>query len=339
MTTNEENYDDNEVSVSAELTETGVKASAKSRTLSGVDRLGGEIMESFRLTRQLRNQQKRLEMEAKKRIASAAVDAAVDRIKVDPVFAERALTSLFDKAVREQTNKDAVIRRALEDLRDNPPTEKQATEGPETLSDEFLDRIEPHAARASTEELRVRWGKVLAAEVREPGTADARLFRIIDEIEPEAAALFNDLASFRLGNVIPRCLCPELDIDQKNQMEVSSLLIDPASLAGHVRHFDVIKLNNNEEVWGCGLGDFFVTFKKDTSFNTDTSSPLDNINGKPAIKVYVLTKPALKVANLSSANQENTVIRLAQLLKFACNGSPITIYKENGDVWSAYKKI
>jgi hypothetical protein len=53
-----------------------------------------------------------------------------------------------------------------------------------------MNRFERFAEDASTDELRQRWGRVLSAEIRKPGTFSPKVLRIVDEIDQSTAAIF-----------------------------------------------------------------------------------------------------------------------------------------------------
>src|SRR5205085_1955328 len=135
-------------------------------------------------------------------LIDAMTKAAVDRMAKDPEFAERAIRNHLNISLDRQENKDGVVRHAIEDLSRN----SASLDGSPRLDPGFLNKFERHAEDAATEELRERWGRVLGAEVRKPGTVTPRVMRIVDEIDGETAQLFEELCKFRLGDAVPVCL-------------------------------------------------------------------------------------------------------------------------------------
>ena len=91
---------DNEISVAVEITQAGVKAKAESRLVSAVDRLCGNLFKFLNNPVERRNVRDRALIEGEKKVIGSLVDLGIDRIKIDPEFAQRAaekhLLRLFD---------------------------------------------------------------------------------------------------------------------------------------------------------------------------------------------------------------------------------------------------
>ncbi len=183
-----EDHLSNEVHLSAELTETGVKAAAKSRALSSFDRLVGSFADVGSAYFEGVSGRLRARAEGERQLIEAVAKYGVERIGADHEFAHRALENHFKKIAQQQINKDAVVSVALDDLRDQPPSDEAANTGPNELDEEFLSRFEMYAEGASTEQLRERWGRILAGEIRKPGTFGPRVLRITDELDSVTAS-------------------------------------------------------------------------------------------------------------------------------------------------------
>ena len=211
-----EDHLSNETSISAELTETGVKASAKSRTVSSMDRLLGGAVDIGSAWLEGVAQRRRAKNRGEQQLVEAAVKYGLDRMNVDDEFAKRAFEGHFKKIARQQINKDAVVAEALEDLRTNPPSEQEASSGPPTLDEEFIDAFERYSEAASSEELRQRWGRVLSAEIRKPGTFGAKVLRATDELDAVTAAIFERLSASRVNrSAIAISLAGVLNLNEK----------------------------------------------------------------------------------------------------------------------------
>jgi len=224
---------DNEIEVSAQLTQSGVTAKAKSRTVSAIDRLGGNLVDFLNTKIEKRTSRDRAIIRGEKQLMDAVVKSAVERIEVDPAFADRAVRAHFHDVLENQENKDGVVSAALEDLRTNPPTGAEATTGPDELSPEFQSRFGEYAKVASTDELRSRWGRVLASEIRKPGTFSPKVLRVIDELTPQTARHFERFCGFRIGKSVPIILFGEINFGTALSLTSSELIIDPGQ-GGHV---------------------------------------------------------------------------------------------------------
>lgn len=105
-----EDHLDKETSVSAELTPTGVKASAKSRFVAAVDRLGGNLVELLNTPIEAKTSEKRALAEGRIRAINAITELGLDRLKTDPAFAERAVHSHLTTVFARQSRRRRVIQ-------------------------------------------------------------------------------------------------------------------------------------------------------------------------------------------------------------------------------------
>jgi hypothetical protein len=79
----------NEVSVSAEMTATGVTAKAKSRFISGIDRLGGNLTEWVNARLEADTSLRRAKMKGEERLLDAAVQYGIEQLGKDAGFEPR----------------------------------------------------------------------------------------------------------------------------------------------------------------------------------------------------------------------------------------------------------
>lgn len=133
---------DKEISVSAELTDNGVKASARSSALSGIDRLCGSLADYGSAVFEALTDKRREKTQGEVLIIKAAAHHGVLMMGQDSILAQRAFETHYNKVLIAQVNKDAVVAEALEDLRSHPVSEAENNSGPDNLSEEFLNRFE-----------------------------------------------------------------------------------------------------------------------------------------------------------------------------------------------------
>lgn len=293
---------DKETSVSGELTPTGVKFGAKSRFVAAIDRLGGNIVETMNVPLEARNRRARSVAEGETKLIEAAVEYGISQLGASPELAERAFKKHFRKVLASQDNSDGVIREAIEDLRQNPPSEEQSAD-PSPISEEFLENLERYSEGATTEELRSRWGRVLAAEVRAPGTFSSKVLRVVDELGPDTAALFEKISGVRLGNSIPFCLLEggELPFAARTQLTDAGLLVDPG-ISGQVRKFTEGADGGGRELWVLGFGDVGVAIRRPTEKAIATGDSKGRAiilhKNKPAMPCYLFTNAGTAIATI-----------------------------------------
>ena len=328
-----EDHLDSETSISAELTETGVKASAKSRAVSSMDRLLGGAVDLGSAWLEGVAQRRRAKNEGERQLIDAAVRYGLDRMNLDDEFAKRAFEGHFKKIGRQQINKDAVVAEALEDLRTSPPSEQQASNGPSTIDEEFMDAFERYAEDASSDELRQRWGRVLSAEIRKPGTFSAKVLRATDELDAPTAAIFERLSASRINrNAIAISIAGTLAFHEKISLISAGLIADPG-IAGHLSVFTEAFLSTGEPFWYLSGDSIGIGIMKSNSISFGNgNSPLTNHDGRPAVPVYILTDVGRALCSILPYNEREVFRSLGIRLKVAVSGGEILYFRqgENG---------
>ncbi|MCQ1850385.1 DUF2806 domain-containing protein [Neorhizobium galegae] len=291
-----------ETSVSAEITESGVKAAAKSRTVAAIDRLVGNLAEWGNVLLESGISRRRATIEGERKLIEAAAEYGVERMGHDDAFAKRAFENHFKRVAQEQVNKDAVVASAIEDLRQNNPTEKQASSGPEALSEEFMGRFESYAGGASTGQLRARWGRILAGEIRKPGTFSGKVLRATDELDAEVAMLFEGLMSYRAGNLLVKCLVPKLNVPDELKLVSAGLLAAPSS-NGHYAAFNEGRDETGQAIWSAIFGKTLVGIAR--NFRAPPNSEILAVrDGTPVYGVYVLTDVGEALSSILPNNED-----------------------------------
>lgn len=225
-----EDHLDKDAALELTLRENGASARVRSRAFNGIDRLVGSVGDFLSAKIEGPTQIIRAKTAAQVAMIEAASKSGVEIIRNDPGLAGRAIDGNIGRMLREQQNKDAVAHAAIEDLKNN--SDSGDPEGPYELSPEFLDRLEQKAALASTDVLREKWGRVLAQEIRRPGTITVKALRIVDEISPEAAKAFERFAASRLSDRVFKSLLVDEDIFGLQMLLIEEDLIDNSSALG-----------------------------------------------------------------------------------------------------------
>jgi hypothetical protein len=315
-----------ETSISAELTETGVKAAAKSRAVASIDRLVGNVADLGNAWVEGVTARKRAKNDGERQLIEAAARYGLERMQSDDVFASRAFENHYKKIAQRQLNRDSVAAEALEDLRQTPPTEEEAMSGPDTVSEEFFDCFERYAEGATTDELRQRWGRILAGEIRKPGTFSSRVLRATDELDADVAALFESLMPYRVNDVLVECVMPELTL-QQNLNLVSAGLIFDSGFTGHRNQFGQGKFRG-EEVWATQFGSLIVSFPKSAQIPGRVQKVVEEIEGKPAYGIFILTDVGKALASILPSREELLGLDYAKRLRTAISPIEIFVWRE-----------
>ncbi|KAB2792870.1 DUF2806 domain-containing protein [Brucella anthropi] len=315
-----EDHLSNEISVSAELTEAGGKASIKSRFVSAMDRLCGGIVDFGNAYLESSSAKKRAKTEGEVALIKRAAQFGLQKIEHDSVFAERAFENHYQKVLKAQSNKEAVVKCALEDLKNNATSKHDEDAGPQQLNDEFLDRFERYAEDASTEQLRERWGRILAGEVRKPGTFNRKVLRAIDELDTDTASLFEQLAACGVDDAIFVSILGELTFNQLVRLSSSGLIVN---VDQQIRFFTKLSNGVSEDIWMLRVGEFGLGIPVSSQPVYDDNKVLCFFEEKPCIPFHLLTDVGTALMTIIPVDERDVIRRVAHSIEQKLGGSTI----------------
>ncbi|MGX9572601.1 DUF2806 domain-containing protein [Mesorhizobium sp. f-mel] len=319
-----EDHLDKETSVSAEITPTLLKASARSRAIAAFDRMVGNVFERISAPMEAKTAEARAISDSRLKFIEALTTMGLEKFHTDPEAAARAIENHFGKIFGQHNNKEAVVAAAIEDLREQPPSDQEASSGGDRLEGIFIDRFERYAEEATTDELREKWGRVLAAEIRKPGTFSAKVLRAVDELDATTALLFEKVCKSRVGNLLPKSTVGELTFAEIAQLTEGGLLIDPG--LGQVSMFSKITNAAGIELWFASYKRFGLSFLQSETI-TWTKDLLQERDGRPAIPVYVLTEVGYAVSSILPDTEFQALSNIASKLATTIgNGTKIRKY-------------
>lgn len=146
-----------------------------------------------------RSAEKQAESEARIQITEENAAQITRKMNVPMEYAQRAGNKFAEKIIREQINLDKVSAAAISELQQSESdgsTDQSADSGEEkTISDDFLNSFEEEARQKSSEEMQLLFGRILAGEIRKPGTYSIRTVKILGQLDQNTAVLFKKLCS------------------------------------------------------------------------------------------------------------------------------------------------
>lgn len=309
-----------EVSLSAELTDRGIKAGAKSRAISSIDRLLGGVVDLVNVPLESAARKGRAKADLEVAVIQALGEKQLEAIHADPEFAARAMQQHVKSIGTRHENKTEAVKVALEDLRSSPPTEDQNNAGGETLSDGFLNRWERYAEDATSDQVREKWGRILASEIRAPGTFSSKVMRVIDELEPETALLFERVCKARVGMTLIACMVGKLEYLETKRLVAAGLLVD-AGEGGQIRQASRTINSAGKELFLFGLGRIAIGFDvnekldvKKTYGSETLKQAITLTSDLPAIPVYILTDVGHAVSSIIAHDEEAVIRNYLQIL-------------------------
>jgi hypothetical protein len=102
---------------------------------------------------------------ARERVEVASAKGAAKQFE-KPELAERALNYHAAHIIRDQENRESVLQIASKELTNAPTASEQTAE----VGDDWLTVFFQHASTRSDEEFRRLFGRILAREIKRPGT-------------------------------------------------------------------------------------------------------------------------------------------------------------------------
>ena len=290
---------DREVAVFGELTERGIKGGAKSRAISSIDRLLGSAVDVLSAPLEGVARRERARQDAQVALIAALGEQQLQQLHDSPDFAEQALKQHLKITVRREENKKETVRLAIEDLQSTPPSDDQSNAGSDELDPDFLNRFERYAEDATSEQLRERWGRVLASEIRSPGTFSGKVMRVVDELDASTAAAFERLCAHRIGDAIPKILAGKLSFSEATQLVNADLILDPDG--GHIRLSVQSTLTDGAQIWLLKFEDMALSLPIAAGVAlpyTDEIRALSSHQNKPVVPVYLLTPAGRAIASI-----------------------------------------
>ena len=134
------------------------------------------------------------------------IEAMGDQIaqtSLPPDYVRNVQAHFVGKLLRERSNVNKTLKVAMEDLQesesDNSAVQPTDIGQQEPISEDFLNRFEEVVRFKSSEEMQDYFGRILAGEIRKPGTFSIRTLTILSEIDQNVAGLFKKLCSLSLA--------------------------------------------------------------------------------------------------------------------------------------------
>lgn len=129
--------------------------------------------------------------EGRARVIDKMAREAAKRIGEEDEIADRAVQFFGERVLREQRTREGILRQALEDVRTTPPTE----EAEQLIDEDWLEMFARHAESKTQTDVQRYFARVLAGEIRKPGTFSAETIEILSKLSAEAGRLFQGLCN------------------------------------------------------------------------------------------------------------------------------------------------
>ena len=157
--------------------------------------------------------------ESRIKITEKITDQIVQNIEVDPEYARKAGHKFAGKIIGEQINLDKISAITADELKNeqfdnstnqgtiSEPNEnrsanssnQEAKSGEEKIiDDDWLNSFETEARQKSSEDMQRRFAKVLAGEIKKPGSHSIKAVKALGDMDQTIADLFQKLCSMSI---------------------------------------------------------------------------------------------------------------------------------------------
>ncbi len=143
--------------------------------------------------------ERRAETEARIRLIDESANQIAQRMRIDPEYARVAAQKFSQRVIRQQVNLDMITQRTAVELNEGGHFSEQPEETDDTINDDWLNAFEAEAMEKSTEEMQALFGKILAGEIRKPGSFSIRTIKILGSIDQTVASHFVRLCSMSIS--------------------------------------------------------------------------------------------------------------------------------------------
>lgn len=122
----------------------------------------------------------------------------LEEINVSEEYVKLAATQHIRNIVQEQLNLDSILEITLQNLQNTPQDDPHVDQNIGEISDDWLNEFRDVACKKSSEEAQDLFAKVLAGEIRKPGSISLLALTTLANMDQEVANLFNTFCSLCL---------------------------------------------------------------------------------------------------------------------------------------------
>jgi len=147
-------------------------------------------------------------------ITKRASEAAAEKFEHDDKLIERTVNYFGQKLLREQINREAIVAKAIEELKQDPPKEDSTS----NIDADWLEMFARISEQKSNEDIQLFLSKILAGEIRKPGTFSPQSINLLALLSQDIAQLFQKFC--------------DLSFSLKNSKDLTFVIVEPFGSPG-----------------------------------------------------------------------------------------------------------
>jgi hypothetical protein len=125
---------------------------------------------------------------------SAAAKAAAEKFASDEQLTERAMDHFGARIIKEQRNREVIAQAVVQELSSIPPTEDTSQE----IDEDWLDMFSRIAEKRSNQDMQRYLAKLLAGEIRKPGSFAPSTVEVLSKLTPDLAGIFQNFCNISI---------------------------------------------------------------------------------------------------------------------------------------------
>lgn len=147
----------------------------------------------------------RASFDAKADLKRTMSAAAADLYSQDPQIVERFGRRWLSDEIVRQGNREAIAQQAVNELEEETPSNSIESEAAERdVDSDWLRKFGDYAQDVSNEDFQLLWAKILAGEIRKPGSVGRAVLDVLAHLEQDDIPLIEKYARLRVAeNFIP----------------------------------------------------------------------------------------------------------------------------------------
>lgn len=118
-------------------------------------------------------------------------EKASDEFMQDENLMNRAIDYYGSKLLKEQINRESIANKATDELKLNPP----ANDTEKEIDEDWIDMFSRISETKSNEEVQLILSKILAGEIKRPGSFGPKTLQTLTLLDQETAEIFRDFCS------------------------------------------------------------------------------------------------------------------------------------------------
>ena len=175
----------------AYLESNGLTFKTNSRAVKALEQFAGSAIECV---------SEKIEHHLRRKKADYNRIESLDKIKTKTEIDQARNDAIKEREIQKQLNRESIAFLALDNLRSTTGVVDNDSGQDATLSADWLNYFGDFAEKASSEELQSLWGKILAGEIRKPGSFSRKTLRFIAELDQESAQIIQDNLKYIYSN-------------------------------------------------------------------------------------------------------------------------------------------